>query len=206
MAERVVDRLEVVHVEEQKREPVPVALGALELGFDLLAERRVIEELRQRIASRLDRELRGRAVEVGHDAFGHELVDRVVETPLDDEQLIGVELGASQRDEAPEDAAQDQKLGHDLARREPERLSLARVVVHAGGERAAAPQPRRLRVAQLPGELEDEGRDVPELPDLTQPGQRRDDVVVQPFLDELERELPGIGPDLLSQPGDRSVR
>ena len=128
-----------------------VALRALELGGDLLAESRVVEELRERIAASLDRKLGRGAVEVRDDALGHELVDRVVQAMLDDEQLVGVELGTAHRHEAPENAAQDQELGHDLARREPERLPLAGVVVHAGGERAPAPQPRRLRVGELLG-------------------------------------------------------
>ena len=103
------------------------------------------------------------AVEVRDYALGHEPVDRVVEPPLDDQHLLGVQLGGSLRDEAPQDAPQQQKLGHDLPRREPERLALARVVPGLGGQRAPATEPFRLRVNELSRKLGNEGRHVAEL-------------------------------------------
>ena len=103
----------------------------------------MVEQAGERIAPRLIGELGGCAVEVRDDALDDEPVDRVVEAALDLDHVAALELGQALGDEAPEDPAQQQELGDDLARREAERLALAGVVAgdrcRAGRRRASAP-------------------------------------------------------------------
>jgi len=86
-----------------------VPLGADELAVEDVRQRLVVEQPGERVASRLVGELGGRAVEVGDDALGHDLVDRVVQAALDREDVARLERGDAARDEAPEDAAEDQR-------------------------------------------------------------------------------------------------
>jgi coenzyme F420-0:L-glutamate ligase/coenzyme F420-1:gamma-L-glutamate ligase len=151
----------------------------------------VMEKTGQLVVPRLVGELGGGPVEVGDDALGDELVDRVVEASLAREHVVGAQLGRAFGDEAPEHAPQDQELSHDLARGEAVRFALARVVARLCGERAATTEPLRLRVDELPRELDDEGRHVPELSEAPEPLERRDLVLEEPLLDRRHRQVPG---------------
>ena len=195
MAEGVVDFLEEVEVEEDEGDPVAVAPRALDLGLELADERLVVEQPRQLVMVRLARQLRGRTVEIGDHALGDEAVERVVQAALDEQYLLGPELGCPLGDEAPDHAPQEQELGDDLARGEPERLAVARVLAGLRGERAADPETLRRRLHEPTGELADERRQVAELAEPPEPLQRGKLVVLQPLLDGREREFPGIGLD-----------
>ena len=160
MAERVVDVLEAVEVEEDEREAVLVAAGALELEPRAPSmnawwfSRPVSGSLRAWM-----RELRGGAVEVGEHAFDEEPVDGVGQAPARRADSASVSSGrAALRDEAPEHATEQEELGHDLAGREAERLPLARVVACLRGERATDAQASGHRVGQPAAELGDERR------------------------------------------------
>ena len=88
MAERVVDLLELVEVEEDEGDAVLVAAGAFHLQLQLARERLVVQEVGQLVMPGLVGELRGRTVEIGDDALGDEAVDRVVEAPLDHQDVF----------------------------------------------------------------------------------------------------------------------
>ncbi len=149
MAERVVDLLEAVEVDEDEREAVLVADRARELELDLADERLVVEQSGELVVARAMGELRGGAVEVGDDAFGHEPVDRVVQAALDEQHLPRAELGRPLRDETPENAPQEEELGHDLTRCEAQGLPLACVVPRLRGECASEPEPLAARLDEL---------------------------------------------------------
>ena len=169
MAERVVDLLELVEVEEDERDAVLVAARPFQLELQLARERLVVQQVGQLVVPRLVRELRGGSVEVGDDALCDEAVDRVVQAPLDEEDVFRAEPRAALGDEAPEHAAQEQELRDDVARGESERLPLARVVANERRKRAAAVEPLGPWLRQLPRELADEGRHVPELAQAPEP-------------------------------------
>ena len=155
----------------------------------------MVEQPRELVVARLARQLRGRAVEIGDDALGDEAVEGVVQAALDEQHILGPELGCALGDEAPDHAPKEQELGDDLARGEPERLAIARVVAGQRGERAPDPQTLGRRLHEPMRELADERRHVAELADAPEPLQRGKLVVLQPFLDGREREVPGIGLD-----------
>ena len=169
---------------------VPVAPCALHLHLQLAEKRLVVQEPGQLVVVGPVRELRGRAVEVGDYALGHEPVDGVVEAPLDEQDVIGVEVRRARRDEPPEHPSQKQELGDDLARREAEGLPLARVVAGLRGERAADSEAFGLRLQQLAAELRDEGRHVAQLAEAAESLERRQLVIEQPFLDHVHGKLP----------------
>src|SRR6188472_2196755 len=126
MAEGVVDLLEAVEIDEDERDTVAVAGGALQLELELPNERLMVQQPGQLVMPRLVRELRRRSIEVGHDALRHEPVDRRVQPLLHREHLAGTEpeLARAAGDESPQDTAQEQELGDDLPRREAVRLAL----------------------------------------------------------------------------------
>jgi len=167
VAQGVVDLLEAVEVEEDERKAVAVASRALELQLQLPDEGLVVEEPGQLVVPRLVGELGGGPVEVGDDALGDELVDRVVESPLAGEHVLGAQLGCALRDEPPQHTTEDEELGHDLAGSEAVGLALPRVLPRLRGKRASAAQPLRLRVDELVRQFDDERRHVPELPEAS---------------------------------------
>ena len=193
MTERVVDVLEVVQVDEDEREAVPVPAGALDLVLELADERLVVQEPGELVVAGLVRELRGGAVEVGHDALGHEAVDRIVEAALDEQHVARPERGGAVGHEPPENPPQKQKFGHDLPRREAERLPLARVITGLRGERAPDPQALRPGLQELSRELGDERGHVAELAEPPEPLQRGKLVGLQPLLDDVHSKLPCAG-------------
>ena len=75
MAERVVELLEAVEVEEDERDAVVVAVGTLQLHLQLTDESLVVEQAGELVVACLVGELRSGAVEVRDDAIGHEPVD-----------------------------------------------------------------------------------------------------------------------------------
>ena len=156
----------------------------------------------ERVVPGLVRELRSRAVEVGDDTLGDEAVDHVVEALLEHEDVLRFEIGAAVEHEPPKHASEDEELGDDVARRKTERLTLASVITDERRQRAAAAQTFRLRMEQVLRELGNEGRHVAELADAAEPGQRRNRVVPKPLLDDGHREIPGLGPDFVGEPGE----
>jgi hypothetical protein len=102
--------------------------------------------------------------------------------------------------EPPEDAPEDKEFGDDVARREPERLALARVVADERRETAAAAKSLGLWVAQVLGKLADEGRHIAELGDPAEPRKWRDRVVSEPFFDDRKGEIPRFRPDFVGEP------
>ena len=133
----------------------------------------MVEQLCQWISPRLVGEVGGDAVEVGDDALGHEPVDRA----------LGA--GGASGGEAGEPAPQEEELRDDLARREADRLALLGVRADACGERDA------VRLLELPRELHDQRRQIAQLPEVAQPGERWDRVVAKPGVDDLACEVPG---------------
>ena len=196
MAERVVQLLEAVEVDEHERNPVAVAARPLQLELQLADEGLVVEETGELVVTRLVRELGGRPVEVGHDALGHEPVDGGVQPLFGREHVLGLQLGRAGGDEAPEDPPQEQELADDLAWCEAERLALARVLTRLRRQPAAAPHALGPRVDELPRELDDERRHVAQLAEPSEALQRRNLVVDQALLDGCDGELPGRSLDL----------
>ena len=187
----VVDLLEAVEVEEDECDAVVVTGRSLQLQLELPDEGLVVQKPGELVVTRLVGELRRRAIEVRHDAFRDELVDRVVEPPLTREHVLAVQLGCALGDEAPQDAAQDQELGHDLAGGEAEGFALACMVASLRCERAPAPEALGLRVDQLPRELDDERRHVSELPESPEALERRDLIVEEPLFHDRDGQVPG---------------
>jgi hypothetical protein len=181
MAERVVELLEAVEVEEDERDAVSVAARTLQLHLELTNEGLVVEEACELVVACLVGELGRGALEVRDHAIGHE--------PLEGR------MHAFVRDELGEYPPQQKELAHDLARREAERLTLAHVLAATRGERAAVPQVLGLRLCELPRQLPDERRQVAELAKPPETLKRGDPVVEQAFLDGRQGELPGRGPD-----------
>ena len=134
----------------------------------------------------------GGAVEVSDHTLGHEPVDHVVQPAFDEQHLLLPEVGRTFRDEAPEHPPEEQELGHDLARREAERLPLARVVARLGRQGPAQPPPLRLRLHDLAGEGADQGRHVAELPEPAETLQRGHLVVQEAFFGRGDSKLPGV--------------
>jgi hypothetical protein len=79
--------------------------------------------------------------------------------------------------EPPEHAAENEELGHDVAGREPERLTLTCMVANERRQPAAAAKALRLGVAQVLGKLSDKGGHVAELGDPAKTRKRRNRVV-----------------------------
>ena len=105
-------------------------------------------------------------------------------------------------DEPPEHAAQEQELGHDLARREAERLAVAGVVAGDRGERAADPHAARAsaRSTSRPSSAMKVGMS-PSWRDAGR-GATSDGITssAQALLDHLEGQLPAVRTQLGAEP------
>ena len=163
----------------------------------------MVQETGERVAACLIGELTGGPIEIRHDAFDDQPVDRVVEAALDLDHISARERCDAPGDEPPEHAAQQQELGHDLARREPERFALPRVVARDRRERPSDPHPFGHRVLDLAAELGDEGRYIPELRHAPETDERGDDVVIETLLDDLERQFPPVRAQLGTERRER---
>ncbi|OLE17689.1 MAG: hypothetical protein AUG88_06130 [Actinobacteria bacterium 13_1_20CM_4_68_12] len=120
---------------------------------------------------------------------------------LEDEDVRGLE-GAALAHEPPKNSPEDEELGHDVTRREAERLAFAGVIADERGELTAAAETFRPGMVQVLCELGDEGRHVPELADAAEPGEGRNHVVPKSFCDHGEREFPCFGADFVGEVGE----
>jgi hypothetical protein len=134
------------------------------LDGDLRVEGAVVEEAGERVAARALGELAGDALDVGDEAAV--------------ERLARLRLAV-----ALEHPAEDEQLGGDLGRGEPEALALAGEV---GGERA--------RILIL-AESCDEGREGAELAEPAQQRERGSRARLERLVHALDGEVPGGGPD-----------
>jgi small subunit ribosomal protein S2 len=199
VAEGVVDLLEAIDVAEDDREIAAVAPGTLELELQLLRECLMIQETGQGVAAGAVGKLCRRAVEVRADALDDEAIDCLVEAPLESPQVARVERRAPRPEKAPEHAAQKQKLGHHLPRREAELLPLTRMLPRERGERASVPKATLLRLSDLAPEGPDEGGNVIEPAERVEAIERRHEVVSKALLDDLDREVPGRSANLTGE-------
>ncbi len=146
VAARVVDRLEVVEVDDDERQPVPVALGARELAVEVGPERVMVEEPGERVAPCRSASSASRA-RSRRRRTRRRACRWVVEPPLRTTQQVGARRAASgcARHEAPERRAGAAAARCTTSRGANPSASRLRAWCAADLARAAArPDPARL--------------------------------------------------------------